>query len=70
MSQNSIIHKNLEIVDCLILVEMNCPSMERTIKPRVLQAFAMVHYHRGELFKLKIELIDIELIDIELIDTE
>ena len=72
--------KNLEIVDCLILVKTNCHSLERTIKWRVLEAFGMVRYHGCELFKLKIELIDIELnvielivielIDIELIDTE
>ena len=56
---------------------MNCHSLERTIKLRVLQALAMVHYHRCELFqienrifKLKIELNDIELIDIELVDSE
>ena len=64
------IHKNLEIVNCLILVEMNCHSLERTIKPRGLEAFVMVCYHRCELFKLKIELIDIELIVIELIVLE
>ena len=51
--QNSIIHQNLEIVDCLILVEMNCHSLERTIKPRVLEAFAMVHYHGCELFQIE-----------------
>ena len=53
LSQNSIIHKSLEIVDCLVLVEMNCHSLERTIKLRVLQAFAMVHYHRCELFQIE-----------------
>ena len=63
LSQNSIIHKNLEIVDCLMLVEMNCHSLERTIKLSILQAFAMVHYHGCELFQMNIELIDIELID-------
>ena len=53
LSQNSITHKNLEIVDCLILVEMDCQSLERTMKPRVLQAFAMVCYHRCELFQIE-----------------
>ena len=69
------IHKNLEIVNCLISVKMNCHSLKRTIKQRVLEAFGMVCYHGCELFKLKIELIDIELnvielIVFELIDTE
>ena len=64
------IHKNLEIVNCLILVEMNCDSLERTIKPRVLEAFAMVCYDGCELFQIEIELIDVELIVIELIDTK
>ena len=69
--------KNLEIIDCLISVKMNSHSLERTIKPRVLEAFGMVCNHGCELFKLKIELIDIELnvtpielIVIELIDME
>ena len=53
LSQNSIIHKNLEILDCLILVEMNCHSLERTIKRRVLLAFAMVCYHGCELFQIE-----------------
>ena len=70
LSQNSIMHNNLEIVNCFILVEMNCHSLERTIKLRVLQVLVMVCYHRCNFFKLKIELIDIELIVIELIDTE
>ena len=65
LSQNSIIRKNLEIVDCLILVEMNCHSSERTIKPRVLQVFVMVQYYGCEIFQIEIELIDIELIDTE-----
>ena len=47
------IHKNLVIVNCLILVDMNCHSLERTIKRRVLQAFAMVHYHGCELFQIE-----------------
>ena len=53
LSQNSIIHKNLEIVNCLILVEMNCNSLERTIKPRVLQAFVIIRYHGCELFQIE-----------------
>ena len=53
LSQNSIIQKNFEIVNCLILVEMNCHSLERTIKLRVLQAFAMVCYHICELFHIE-----------------
>ena len=53
LSQNSIIHQNLEIVDCLILVKMNCHSFEKTIKQRVLESFAMVHYHGCELFQIE-----------------
>ena len=70
------IHKKLEIVDCLISVKMNCHSLERTIKQREcfrhLPWFAIMVVN---FFKLKIELIDIELnvvelIVIELVDTE
>ena len=53
LSQNSIIHKNLEIVDCLILVEMNCHSSERTIKPRVLHVFVWCNVMDVKFFKLK-----------------
>ena len=47
------IHKNLEIVDCCISVKMNCHSLERTIKHRVLVAFGMVRYHGCELFQIE-----------------
>ena len=47
------IHKNLEIVNCLISVKMNCHSLERTIKRRVLEVFGIVCYHGCELFQIE-----------------
>ena len=47
------IHKNLEIVNCLISVKMNSHSLERTIKWRVLEAFGMVCYHGCELSQIE-----------------
>ena len=47
------IHKNLEIVDCLISVKMDCHSSERTIKWRMLETFGMVCYHGCELFQIE-----------------
>ena len=47
------IHKKLEIVDSLISVKMNCHSLEKTIKQRGHEAFAMVCYHGCELFQIE-----------------
>ena len=47
------IGKNLEIVDYLISVKLNCHSLERTIKWRVFEAFGMVCYHGCELFQIE-----------------
>ena len=45
--------KNLEIVDYLISMKMNCHSLERTIQQRVFEAFGIVHYHCCELFQIE-----------------